>query len=245
MLTDQFYCRSTLAQSDSFQSPDFFNDGFCVHGLALLRPGITVFAFLSCVSELADCPTQLKTLSRPSDNRIGKLAERRANLSSLITFHVKNLENIKGGSVDVVPKEKRLVHRVKFTPYKQTISSNVILANRRVIHCVDGAPEKTLGKRISHLVGKEDIRCGKEFETGLVGLVTHVEIDLIDEKRFVKSSEQERLENVNYVAACDHAKSRVPVPPPDLANTFTFRRIILYCLRNSRRSNAENRRPIQ
>lgn len=134
MLNNPFCCRSTLAQSDSFQPPDFFNDGFCVHGLALLGPGITVFAFLSCVSELADCPTQLKTLSRPSANRIGKPAERRANLSSLITFHVKNLENIKGGSVDVVPKEKRLVHTVIFTPYKQTISSNVILANRRVIH---------------------------------------------------------------------------------------------------------------
>lgn len=134
MLTNPFYCRSTLAQSDSFQPPVFLNDGFCVHGLALLRPGIIVFAFLSCVSELADCPTQLKTLSRPSANCIGKPAEQRANLSSLITFHVKNLENIKGGSVDVVPKEKRLVHTVIFTPYKQTISSNVILANRRVIH---------------------------------------------------------------------------------------------------------------
>ncbi len=221
MLNNPFYCRLTLAQSDSFQPLDFLNDGFCVHGLALLRPGITVFAFLSCVSKLADCPTQLKTLSRPSANRIGKPAERRANLSSLITFHVKNLENIKGGSVDVVSKEKRLVHHVKFTPYKQTISSNVIVANRRVIHCVDGAPEKALGKRISHLVGKEDVRCGKEFETGLVGLVTHVV------KRFVKTSEQERLGNVNYVAACYHVKGRIPVPLSGLVDTCVLNRIVI------------------
>lgn len=30
MLNNPFCCRSTLAQSDSFQSPDFFNDGVCV-----------------------------------------------------------------------------------------------------------------------------------------------------------------------------------------------------------------------
>lgn len=94
---------------------------------------------------------------------------------------------------------------------------------------MDGAPEKALGKRISHLVSKEDVRCGKEFETGLVGLVTHVVIDLIDEKRFVKSSEQERLGNVNYVAACDHAKNRVPVPPPQILRTLSHSNA-LYCI---------------